>query len=71
MREIEVLYEDNVLKPPTPIAGVREHERMKAILCPTPSSTSLHKLVGTLSDEEAEAMMTDIDREFGRTEGEW
>ncbi|MFQ6094370.1 MAG: antitoxin family protein, partial [bacterium] len=35
-RTVEVVYEDNVLKPLMPIEGLREHERVVVILCSHP-----------------------------------
>lgn len=68
---VEVVYEDNVLKPIGPIGGIKEHERVLVILCPHPSKKGLRELVGTLTHEEAEAMQKLIDEEFERIEGEW
>ena len=45
---IEVVYEDNVLKPLEPIEGIKEHERVIAYLTRRPVKKGLHKLVGTL-----------------------
>lgn len=70
-RTLEVVYEDEVLKPLVPVEGVQEHERLRVILCPRPDRSGLRKLVGTLTHEEAEEMMKVIDAEFGRIEGEW
>jgi predicted DNA-binding antitoxin AbrB/MazE fold protein len=70
-RTIEVIYEDNVLKPLVPIEGLREHERVVIILCPHPSKEGLRKLAGTLTHEEASAMQKLIDEEFEKIEGEW
>ncbi|MFQ6056261.1 MAG: antitoxin family protein [Methanosarcinales archaeon] len=68
---IEVIYEDNVLKPLKPIEGLREHQKLRIILCPLRGKGNLHELVGTLSHQEAEAMQNLIDKEFERIEGEW
>lgn len=71
MTAIEVVYEDNVLKPLTPIKGLRDHERLVVILCPHPAAKEgLRALAGTLTHEEANAMQKTIDEEFGRVEGE-
>ncbi|MFQ6093771.1 MAG: antitoxin family protein [bacterium] len=70
-RTVEVVYEDNVLKPLMPIEGLREHERVMVILCPHPDKEGLRELVGTLTQEEAEAMQKLIDEEFEKIEGEW
>ena len=71
LRTIEVTYEDNVLKPFTPIEGLQEHQRILVILCPKTPTESLSKLAGTLTHEEAEAMRRLIDEEFERIEGKW
>jgi predicted DNA-binding antitoxin AbrB/MazE fold protein len=69
---IEVIYEDNVLKPLTPIKGLREPERLRVIPCPHPATKEgLRELAGTLTHEEAGAMQKFIDEEFERVEGEW
>ncbi|MGQ9630271.1 MAG: antitoxin family protein [bacterium] len=70
-RMVEVIYEDDVLKPLTPIEGLEEHEKTWVILCPRPEKKALHELVGTLTHEEAEEMQGLIDEEFERIEGEW
>jgi len=70
-RTIEVVYEDNVLKPLTPIEGLQEHERVIVILYPRVDKESLRELAGTLTHEEAEEMRQLIDEEFERVEGEW
>ncbi|MEW5767442.1 MAG: antitoxin family protein [bacterium] len=69
-RTVEVIYEDNVLKPLIPIEGLWEHERVIVILCPRPAKEGLRELVGTLTHEEAEAMQKLIDEEFEKIEGE-
>ena len=68
---VEVIYEDNVLKPLEPIEGIKEHERVVVILCPHPIKKGLRELVGTLTHEEAEVMQKLIDDEFEKIEGEW
>jgi len=70
-RTIEAIYEDNVLKPLTPIEGLQEHERVVVVLCHRPAKEALRELAGTLTHEEAEAMQKLIDEEFERIEGEW
>lgn len=55
-RTIEVVYEDDVLKPLMPIKGLREHERVMIILCSRPVKKGLRELAGILTHEEAEAM---------------
>jgi predicted DNA-binding antitoxin AbrB/MazE fold protein len=70
-RTLEVMYEENVLKPLMPIEGLQEHERVTVILCPRIAKEGLRKLAGTLTHEEAETMRKIIDEEFGRIECEW
>lgn len=68
---IEVIYEDEVLKPLTPVACLQRHEKALVILCPRPNKKALHELVGTLTHEEAEKMQKLIEEEFEKIEGEW
>lgn len=63
-RMIEVIYEDDVLKPLKPIDGLKKHEKVWVILYPSPDKKVLHKLVGTLTHTEAEEMRRLIDEEF-------
>jgi predicted DNA-binding antitoxin AbrB/MazE fold protein len=70
-KTVEVIYEENVLKPVEPIKGIKEHERVLVILCSHPIKKSLRELVGTLTHEEAEAMQKLINEEFEKIEGEW
>jgi len=70
-KRIEVIYENNVLKPLIPIKGLKKNERAWVILCPRSKRESLHELVGTLSHEESKEMQKFIDEEFGTIEGEW
>lgn len=70
-RTVEVVYEDNVLKPLAPIEGIKEHERVIVILSPRPVKKGLRKLAGTLTHDEAEAMQKLVDEEFEKIEGEW
>jgi len=68
---IEVIYNDNVLKPLAPITGLKKNERAWIIFCSCPKREILRELVGTLSPEEAEEMQRVIDEEFEKIEGEW
>ncbi|MEW5898426.1 MAG: antitoxin family protein [Bacillota bacterium] len=70
-RLIEVIYNDNVLKPLAPITELKNNERAWVILCPRPKREALRELVGTLTHEEAEEMQRLIDEEFEKIEGEW
>jgi hypothetical protein len=51
--------------------GIKEHEKVVAILCPKSIKKGLHELVGTLTHEEGEAMQKLIDDEFEKVEGVW
>jgi len=66
-KTVEVVYEENVLKPIQPIEGIKEHERVLVILCSHPIQKGLRELVGTLTHEEAEVMQKLIDEEFEKT----
>jgi len=68
---IETIYENNVLKPITPIKDLSEHERVTVILCRHLNKKALKKLSGTLTHKEAERMQRIIDEEFEKVEGEW
>ena len=68
---IEVIYEDNVLKPLMPIEGLKKREKTWAIFCPRTKRETLHELVGTLTHEEAEEMRKVMDEEFENIEGVW
>lgn len=68
---IEVVYENEVLKPLKPIKGLEKHGRTWVILCPRPQKKALRELAGTLTHEEAEEMQKLIGEEFERIEGEW
>jgi len=70
-RMIEVIYEDEVLKPLKPIKGLRKSEKTWVLLCPRPDKEALHELAGTLTHEEAKEMQKFIDDEFERAEGKW
>lgn len=68
---IDVIYEENVLKPLTPIQGLREHQRVSIIIYSQPSKESLIELAGTITEEEAEEMQKVILEEFEKIEGHW
>ncbi len=70
-RMIEVVYEDEVLKPLTPIEGLKKHERTWVVICPRSKKKALHELVGTLTKKEAKEMQKLIDEEFEKIEGKW
>ncbi len=55
-KTVEVIYEENVLKPVEPIKGIKEHGRVLVILCSHLIKEGLRELVGTLTREGAEAM---------------
>ncbi len=68
---IEVIYEDDVLKPVTPIKGLKKMEKALIIICPPTNREGLEALIGSLSADESEEMQNVIDREFGGIEGDW
>lgn len=68
---IEVIFENNVFKPVQPVEGIQEHERVVAIISQYIKKEGLQDLVGTLSSDEAKEMLTLIDEEFGKVEGDW
>ncbi|RJQ32748.1 MAG: DUF104 domain-containing protein, partial [Peptococcaceae bacterium] len=70
-RMIEVIYQDNVLKPLMPVKGLKKNERTWIILCSRPQKETLRELAGTLTHKEAEEMQKLIDEEFEKIEGEW
>ncbi|OQA52740.1 MAG: hypothetical protein BWY45_03123 [Euryarchaeota archaeon ADurb.Bin294] len=70
-RAIEVIFEDNVFKPVKPVVGIKEHERMVALISPRVKKEGLRDLAGTLSPDEAKEMLSLIDEEFGKVEGDW
>lgn len=71
IKTLEVVYEDNVLKPLEPMEGLMEHEKFIAVLSPYPVKKGLHEIAGTLTHNEAQAMQKLIDEEFEKIEGEW
>lgn len=68
---VEVVYENNVLKPLEPIKSIKEHERLMVTIRPHPSKKGLREIAGTLTHEEAKAMQKLIDEEFEKVEGNW
>jgi len=68
---IEVIYEDDVLKPITPIKGLRKKQKALIIICPHADKPGLDSLIGTLSPVEAEEMQNQIEKEFKKIEGDW
>ncbi len=70
-RMIEVIYQDDVLKPMNPIDGLKKNQKMWVIVCSSFGKAGLEELIGTLTPEEAENMQRDIDKEFSTIEGDW
>jgi predicted DNA-binding antitoxin AbrB/MazE fold protein len=68
---IDVVFEDNVLKPVTAISGIKEHTKATIIICAPVEPQALRRLSGTLSHAEADAMRNTIKEAFEGTEGEW
>lgn len=70
-KTIEVVYENKVFKPIGPVNGLKEHDRMVAILARRPNKKGLRDLAGTLTHDEARAMQELIASEFETIEGSW
>lgn len=70
-KPIQVIYEDNVLKPLSPLTGLREHEKAIILICRSKNKRKLKEIAGTLSHEEAEEMKKIVEDAFERTEGDW
>ena len=71
VKAIEVVYEDTVFKPFEPIEGVKEHERMVAIISRRTNKRGLRNLAGIITMAEARELQHLIDREFETIEGDW
>ena len=71
VKAIEVVYEDNVFKPVEPIEGVKEHERMVAIISRRTNKKGLRNLAGIITMAEARELQHLIDREFETIVGDW
>ena len=70
-KAIEVIFEDNVFKPINQIEGIKEHEKMVAMISRHADKKGLRDLAGTISQDEANEMLALIDQEFGKIEGDW
>ena len=70
-KAIEVIFEDNVFKPIKQIEGIKEHEKMVAMISRHADKKGLRDLAGTISQDEANEMLALIDQEFGKIEGDW
>jgi len=70
-RTVEAIYEDNVLKPLSPLERLQEHQRGELSLYVAPPKEGLSKLAGTLSVKEAEDMIAAIESEFERIDNGW
>lgn len=70
-KTIEVIYEDSVFKPISPVDGIHEHDRIIMVVSRRCNKEGVRSLAGTLSHEEAEEMEKMIDEEFGKIEGDW
>lgn len=65
-RTIEALYEDGILRPLEPLAGVEDHARLTLTFELMESRPHpISEVVGILSDEDADEMRRIIDEEFG------
>ncbi|MBI3195349.1 MAG: DUF104 domain-containing protein [Ignavibacteriae bacterium] len=70
MQTVEAIFENNVLRPLTPVEGLRNHQRVELTIHVPTRKKQLRELVGTLSKDEGEAMSNLIDREFEAIEEE-
>lgn len=68
---IEVVYEDNVLKPIKPLEGLTKNQKAVIILYTRPEKSELDQLIGSLTPQEADEMQTLISKEFSKIEGDW
>jgi predicted DNA-binding antitoxin AbrB/MazE fold protein len=68
-RAIEVIYENSVFRPLTPVEGIEENEKMVAIFTRWPVKKGLHNLAGTITHAEAQAMRKCIEEEFEKLPG--
>jgi predicted DNA-binding antitoxin AbrB/MazE fold protein len=71
IKTIEVIYEDSVFKPISPVDGIHEHEKIIMVVSRHCDKEGLRSLAGTLSHDEAEKLQKMIDEEFGKIEGDW
>ena len=71
LQMIEVMYEDNVLKPLMPIEWLKKREKTWVIFCPRVKRETLQESVGTLTHEEAEEMRKVMEEEIENIEGGW
>ena len=68
---IEALYEDGILRPLEPLAGVAEHSHLTITLdLKDGGSHPLVDVIGTLPNEDAEEMKQIINEEFERVDAE-
>lgn len=63
---IEVVYEGHVFKPIGDVEGLKEHDRMVAILSQRPVKKGMRGIAGTMTHDEAMDMQKLIDEEFGK-----
>ena len=68
---INAIYENNVLKPLTPIFGIDEHQRIEITLSLPHSKKGSQQLAGTLTNKEAREMETILEQEFETIENDW
>ncbi|MBS4028726.1 MAG: antitoxin family protein [Ignavibacteriales bacterium] len=61
---LEAVYENNMLKPLTPLQGLLEQQRVEVIVSVQAKKQSLRSLVGTLTQNEAQEMQRTIEEEF-------
>ncbi|HVT80879.1 MAG TPA: antitoxin family protein [Phycisphaerae bacterium] len=65
---IDAIYEDGVLKPITPLTGIREHQHVRLAIESDKSPHPLLKHCGTLPDEDAREIKKIIEEEFEKVD---
>lgn len=73
-RTIEAIYEDGVLRPLSPIKGLRKKQRVSITVEKAPSKKKhpLEGLCGILPDEDAAEMLKIVEKEFEKVNiDEW
>lgn len=72
---VDAIYENGVLRPLTPLAGVPEHGAVRITVTEATANgarQSFADCVGTLPDADAQEMSKAIEREFERVDpNEW
>lgn len=67
-KQIEVVFEDGVLKPLRPIDWLEEHRQVTVVVDVPSKKHPLEGWVGSVSKEDADAMRKAIDEEYERVD---